>query len=112
MGTTTDYNATKHEEAAEASWEAVRGGVNGALKWGVATAVLGGLGYMVSPIYRSFTIQFKTYIQMSGMVLGGMIEADARLHEYEKTMRMRRRLMRDQAMWQTFEDQYGKDDEE
>jgi hypothetical protein len=40
-----------------------------------------------------------------------MIEADYQLRQYEAQMRVRRRLMRDQAMWQSFEDQYGKDDE-
>ncbi|KAK3378305.1 hypothetical protein B0H63DRAFT_243797 [Podospora didyma] len=105
-------NRMKHEEAADASWEAARGAMYGAAKWGIGTAVLGGLGYMVSPIYRSLTIQFKVYIQMSGMVLGSMIEADYRLREYEATMRMRRRLMRDQAMWKSFEQQYGKDDDD
>lgn len=44
---------------------------------------------------------------MSGMVLGSMIEADYRLREYEASMRMRRRLMREQAMWQSLEEQYG-----
>lgn len=49
---------------------------------------------------------------MSGMVLGSMIEADHRLREFEKTIRMRRRLERDQAMWRDFEERYGKDDED
>jgi len=52
------------------------------------------------------------YIQMSGMVLGSMIEADHSLREYEKTVRMRRRLVRDQAMWRDFEERYGKDEED
>jgi len=47
---------------------------------------------------------------MSGMVLGGMLEADSRIREYEAAMRMRRRLMREQAMWQSFEEQYGKEE--
>ncbi|KAK0728223.1 hypothetical protein B0T26DRAFT_635965 [Lasiosphaeria miniovina] len=102
----------KHAEAADASWEAARGAMYGAAKWGVASAVLGGLGYSLSPIYRGLTIQFKVYIQMSGMVLGSMIEADSRLREYEAAMRMRRRILRDEAMWKSFEQQYGKDDED
>lgn len=52
-------NETKHEEAADASWEASRGAIAGAAKWGLATAVLGGIGYAVSPVYRGLTIQFK-----------------------------------------------------
>jgi hypothetical protein len=48
---------------------------------------------------------------MSGMILGGMIEADHRLRDYEAQMRVRRRYMRDQAVWQRFEQEYGKDDD-
>ncbi|KAK0635527.1 hypothetical protein B0T17DRAFT_503051 [Bombardia bombarda] len=109
---TSSSNAIKHKEAEEASWAAVHGGLMGAAKWGVATAALGGLGYMFSPLYRGFTIQFKAYIQMSGMVLGGMLEADYSIRQYEARMRIQRRLQRDQAMWKSFEDQYGKDDDD
>lgn len=49
---------------------------------------------------------------MSGMVLGSMLEADRRLREYEAQMRLRRRLMRDQAMWASLEEQYGKGDDD
>lgn len=56
-------NDSKHSEATDASWEATRGAVYGAAKWGVASALLGGLGYMVSPVYRGLTIQFKVYVQ-------------------------------------------------
>ena len=38
---------------------------------------------MLSPIYRSLTIQFKVYIQFSAMTVGGMIEADRRLRAFE-----------------------------
>jgi hypothetical protein len=55
-------NDAKHAEASQASWEASRGAVTGALKWGLATAVLGGIGYAVSPVYRGLTIQFKVYV--------------------------------------------------
>ncbi|KAK1756890.1 hypothetical protein QBC47DRAFT_459581 [Echria macrotheca] len=105
------HDVAKHQEAVEASWEAARGATYGAVKWGIASALLGGIGYAVSPLYRGLTLQFKVYIQMSGMVLGSMIEADYRLREYEASMRMRRRLMREQAMWQSLEEQYGKDDD-
>lgn len=46
------------------------------------------------------------------MVFGGMIEADHRLREYEARVRMQKRIQRDRAMWQRFEEQYGKDDDE
>lgn len=106
------HNAMRDEEAVDASWEAARGAVYGAIKWGAVTAALGGMGYALSPIYRGLTIQFKVYIQMSGMVFGGMIEADHRLREYEARVRMQKRIQRDRAMWQRFEEQYGKDDDE
>ncbi|KAH8882842.1 hypothetical protein GQ53DRAFT_617749, partial [Thozetella sp. PMI_491] len=105
------HNAMNDEEASDASREAAKGAVYGALKFGAATAALGGLGYLVSPIYRGLTVQFKVYLQMSGMILGSWIEADLRLRQYEAKIRTQRRLMRDRAMWQTYEKEYGKEDE-
>ncbi|KAI0859212.1 hypothetical protein F4860DRAFT_516077 [Xylaria cubensis] len=93
-----------NEEAKQAQMEAVRGAGTGALKWGAAAAVLGGLGYTMSPIYRGLTIQFKVYIQMSSMILGGMIEADSRMRRYEQRVRMNRMIARNQAMWQDLMD--------
>jgi hypothetical protein len=49
---------------------------------------------------------------MSGMVFGSMIEADYRLREHESRVRMQKRIQRDRVMWQKFEDEYGKDDED
>jgi len=49
----------KDEEANNAAWAAGKGAAYGAFKWGAAMAVLGGLGYAFSPIYRGLTIQFK-----------------------------------------------------
>ncbi|KAI1305610.1 hypothetical protein F5Y03DRAFT_146463 [Xylaria venustula] len=101
-------SALDSEEAKEAQMEAVRGAGTGALKWGAAAAFLGGLGYATSPIYRGLTIQFKVYIQMSGMILGGMIEADSRMRRYEQQQRVQRMIARDRAMWKDLVD----DDEE
>jgi hypothetical protein len=53
----------RDEEAVDASWEATRGAVYGAIKWGAVTAALGGIGYAVSPLYRGLTIQFKVYVE-------------------------------------------------
>lgn len=53
------HDAMKDEEVAGAAWEATRGAVYGAVKWGLFTGLLGGIGYATSPIYRGFTIQFK-----------------------------------------------------
>ncbi|KAH8663910.1 hypothetical protein BX600DRAFT_286285 [Xylariales sp. PMI_506] len=103
------HDALNSEEAKGAQRQAVRGAGYGALKWGLATAVLGGLGYAFSPVYRGLTIQFKVYLQMSGMVFGGMLEADAKVREYEARLRMDRQIARDRAMWETFEREYAED---
>lgn len=47
------------EEASDAAWEAGKGALIGASKWGCVAAVLGGIGYAYSPVYRGTTIQFK-----------------------------------------------------
>lgn len=51
-------------------------------------------------------------MQMSGMVFGSMIEADYRLRQYEARVRMQKRRQRERAIWQKFEEEYGKDDED
>jgi len=58
-------SALETEEASHAQMEAVRGAGVGALKWGAASALLGGLGQIMSPIYRGLTIQFKLCVSMS-----------------------------------------------
>jgi hypothetical protein len=75
-------NDSKHDEAVEASWEATRGAVYGAIKWGTATAMLGGLGYLVSPIYRGLTIQFKVYAPLLSNANTSML-FHMSLHFYE-----------------------------
>lgn len=42
------------------------------------------------------------------MVLGGMLFADWRLREYEAKMRVQRRMMREQARWQRYEEEISK----
>lgn len=44
---------------------------------------------------------------MSGMVLGGMIEADWRLRQFEQQMRIQRRIDREKARWDRYEEEYG-----
>ncbi len=53
------YDQMQSAEANDAAWEATRGAVIGAAKWGAVTAVLGGAGYVFSPVYRGLTFQFK-----------------------------------------------------
>ncbi|KAI3321786.1 hypothetical protein HD806DRAFT_147106 [Xylariaceae sp. AK1471] len=105
------HSARDSEDAKQAQMEAVRGAGVGALKWGTASALLGGLGYVMSPVYRGLTIQFKVYIQMSSMILGGMIEADARMRRYEQQMRVQRMIARDRAWRENYERELMEDDE-
>ena len=53
------HDLKKTEEANEAAWEACKGALIGAAKWGAVSAMLGAIGYAWSPVYRRTTIQFK-----------------------------------------------------
>merc|ERR1712000_634823 len=52
-GTMRSHDFMKSDEADQAAWEAAKGAVSGAAKWGVATAILGAIGYAWSPVYRA-----------------------------------------------------------
>ncbi|KAI2466081.1 hypothetical protein F4781DRAFT_407132 [Annulohypoxylon bovei var. microspora] len=97
------HRALESEDTKEAQWEATRGAAVGAVKWGAASAVLGGFGYVFSPLYRGLTVQFKVYLQMSGMIVGSMIEADYRMRQYEQRVRMQRRIKQNRALWEDYE---------
>ncbi|KAH8600930.1 hypothetical protein B0O99DRAFT_681788 [Bisporella sp. PMI_857] len=99
----------KSEEANDAAWEAGRGALVGATKWGAVAALLGGAGYAISPIYRGLTFQFKVFLQMSGMIMGACLEADHRIREYEAKVRMQKRLMRDRAVWERYEQEFAEE---
>jgi hypothetical protein len=43
---------------------------------------------------------------MSGMILGGMLEADGAVRQYEARVRMQKRFAKDRAMWETFEKEF------
>lgn len=49
----------RDEEAVDAAWEASKGAMYGAVKWGAFAGILSGIGYLTSPLYRGLTIQFK-----------------------------------------------------
>ncbi|KAI9822282.1 MAG: hypothetical protein M1832_003105 [Thelocarpon impressellum] len=94
-------------EADVAAGEAARGAVYGAAQWGFYAAALGLAGYVLSPIYRSLTIQFKVFLQISGMTVGGMIHADRQLRDYEASVRAEKRRRReriDHEAWRRFEE--------
>lgn len=48
---------------------------------------------------------------MSGMILGSMIEADARMRRFEQQVRLQRRLARDRAEWEKFTREFGDGDD-
>ncbi|WQF79787.1 Putative respiratory complex factor Rcf3 [Colletotrichum destructivum] len=100
------HNQMKSAEADDAAWEATRGAVTGAVRWGAGAAVLGAFAWRFSPLYKGLTIQFKIYMQMSAMVLGSMLEADNRLREYEARVRIQKRMLRDKAKWERFEQEF------
>ena len=108
--------------AENAGREGIRGAIAGAAKWGLATAALGAVGWRFSPLYRSFTLQFKVYvltlhkkravlaplvlmltcwhasfIHMAGMILGATVESDRRIREVEYRIRVQRRMERQAA---------------
>ncbi|MCJ1457896.1 hypothetical protein MMC28_008265 [Mycoblastus sanguinarius] len=97
------YVAKNEEETSAAGSEAFKGAVVGAAKWGLIAGGLGVAGYFLSPIYRGLTIQFKVYIQLSGMTFGGMIEADRRLRAFEFLARRERKRKNDEAVWRKWE---------
>lgn len=43
------------------------------------------------------------YIQISGMMLGAMLEADSRLRAYEFHMRREKKRLADEAVWRRWE---------
>ncbi|KAL6703114.1 hypothetical protein ACN47E_010176 [Coniothyrium glycines] len=96
----------KDSETNQAAWEAAKGAAVGAAKWGAIFFLGGGLATAFSPLYRSLTLQFKTYIHMSGMILGGYLEADHRLQLYQGHMRRQRRVARDMEVWRRYESVY------
>jgi hypothetical protein len=47
-----------------------------------------------------------SYIQMSGMILGGYLEADKRMINYQHRIRHHKRLARDMEVWRRYEENY------
>ncbi|KAH7074599.1 hypothetical protein BKA63DRAFT_316633 [Paraphoma chrysanthemicola] len=96
----------KDDETNQAAWEAAKGAAWGGTKWGAAFAIFGGVAYTLSPLYRGLTVQFKTYIQMSGMIVGGYLEAERRMYMYQYNIRHQRRIARDTEVWRRYEEDY------
>ncbi|RMY52990.1 hypothetical protein D0863_14087 [Hortaea werneckii] len=52
------------------------------------------------------------FLQMSGMTLGSMIEADQRLRRHELLIRQQKKLHRDAEVWRRYEAEIGKSAEQ
>ncbi|RMD41205.1 hypothetical protein DV735_g3887, partial [Chaetothyriales sp. CBS 134920] len=77
---------------------AVKGFLAGAGRFG-AISMLAHLALnRTHPIYRGLTIQFKVFIQISAMMLGGYIFAEKRVAEYNDAVRTRRRALARSAL--------------
>ena len=49
-----------------------------------------------------------SFIQLSGMTLGAMIEADRRIREYEFMMRRMKKIKADEEVWKRWEEDIKK----
>jgi hypothetical protein len=79
---------------------AAQGFGSGALRFGAISLLAHLLLYRVNPIYRGLTVQFKVFIQISAMTLGGCIFAEKRVGEYNDAVRRRNRaLERSRRAW-------------
>jgi hypothetical protein len=80
---------------------AASGFANGALRFGVLSFATHFVLNRYNPIYRGLTVQFKAFIQISAMTLGGCIFAERAVGEFnEGVRRQRRALARSQRAWQ------------
>ena len=77
-----------------------RGFMVGAARFG-AISLLAHIALMrIHPVYRGLTIQFKAFIQLSALTLGGCIFAEKRVTEYNDMVRHRNRaLQRSARAW-------------
>ncbi|MCJ1331450.1 hypothetical protein MMC10_008140 [Thelotrema lepadinum] len=74
-------------EANAAASHALRGATVGACKYASPAILLSLAGHVMSPVYRGLTIQFKVFLVLSGAIVGGAVEGDRRLREYEAERR-------------------------
>lgn len=79
---------------------AAQGFASGALRFG-SISILSHIALnSLNPIYRGLTVQFKVFIQLSAMTLGGCIFAEKRVSEYNDMVRRRNRaLERSNRAW-------------
>jgi hypothetical protein len=64
--------------------------------------------HITSALLKLSSLTVHSYIQMSGMILGSMIEADKRMIAYEHRIRHQKRLARDMEVWRRYEEDFEK----
>jgi hypothetical protein len=80
---------------------AASGFAQGVLRFGVISFASHFLLNRYTPIYRGLTIQFKVFIQISAMTLGGCIFAERAVGEFNQGVRRQRRaLARSERAWE------------
>jgi len=79
---------------------AAQGFAVGALRFGSISLLTHLVLTPFHPVYRGLTVQFKVFIQISAMTLGGCIFAEKRVSEYNDMARRRNRaLERSRRLW-------------
>lgn len=78
---------------AATSTVAAQGFASGALRFGTISLLSHFALTRIHPVYRGLTVQFKVYLQLSAMLLGGCIFAEKRVSEYNDGIRLRRRAL-------------------
>jgi hypothetical protein len=79
---------------------AAKGFAIGALRFGSISILSHILLQATHPVYRRVTIQFKVFIQIAALTLGGVIFAEREVSDYNDMLRRRRRAFdRSQKAW-------------
>jgi hypothetical protein len=79
---------------------AAKGFAIGAMKFGSISLLSHILLQATHPVYRRVTFQFKVFIQIAAMTLGGCIFAEKEVSDYNDMLRRRRRAFdRSQKAW-------------
>lgn len=80
---------------------AAQGFATGALRFGLISFATHFVLNRYTPIYRGLTVQFKVFIQISAMTLGGCIFAERAVSDFNDEVRRRRRaLERSRRAWE------------
>ncbi|EXJ71895.1 uncharacterized protein A1O5_04396 [Cladophialophora psammophila CBS 110553] len=80
---------------------AAQGFASGALRFGTISFASHFLLNRYTPLYRGLTVQYKVFLQISAMMLGGCIFAEKRVGEFNEGVRRRRRALdRSRRAWE------------